>query len=236
MDAEILAAVAAEEAAMAELLAELVEAPTLLGDEARGPGDHARARSRTSGSSRSTCRSMPAALAGHPGAAPFSWDVDGQVERARDLGAGGAGRRPLADPQRPHRRRQPGAGRRSGAAPPFAARRDGDWLYGRGAGDMKSGLVAMVGAVRGLQRLGLDAARPRPAAVGRRGGVHRQRRARVRARRPHGGRRDPHRADARRGLERAGRRALVPGPRRRRARPTPATRPTARTRSRRRSR
>ena len=31
--------------------------------------------------------------------------------------------------------------------------RDGDWVYGRGAGDMKSGLVAMVGAVRALQRL-----------------------------------------------------------------------------------
>ena len=28
-------------------------------------------------------------------------------------------------------------------------------MYGRGAGDMKSGLVAMIGAVRGLQRLGL---------------------------------------------------------------------------------
>ena len=38
---------------------------------------------------------------------------------------------------------------------PFAARRDGEWVYGRGAGDMKSGLVAMVGAVAGLQRLGL---------------------------------------------------------------------------------
>ena len=34
------------------------------------------------------------------------------------------------------------------AGDPFAARRDGEWLYGRGAGDMKSGLVAMVGAVR----------------------------------------------------------------------------------------
>jgi acetylornithine deacetylase len=38
---------------------------------------------------------------------------------------------------------------------PFVARRDGDWLYGRGAGDMKGGLAAIVGAVRGLRELGL---------------------------------------------------------------------------------
>ncbi|HJS49960.1 MAG TPA: M20/M25/M40 family metallo-hydrolase, partial [Gaiellaceae bacterium] len=39
--------------------------------------------------------------------------------------------------------------------PPFQAVRDGDWLYGRGSGDMKAGLVAIVGAVLGLRRLGL---------------------------------------------------------------------------------
>ena len=70
-------------------------------------------------------------------------------------------------------------------------------MYGRGAGDMKSGLAAMVGAVRGLLRPRGDAARAGPAPVGRRGGVHGQRRARMRARRPHGRRRDPDRADAR---------------------------------------
>ena len=39
--------------------------------------------------------------------------------------------------------------------PPFEPVRRGDWLYGRGAGDMKAGLVAMAGAVRGLMALGV---------------------------------------------------------------------------------
>ena len=76
-------------------------------------------------------------------------------------------------------------------------------------------------------------ARPRPAAVGRRGGVHRQRRARLRARRSPRRRRDPHRADPRRGLERPGRRAVVPGAASPARPPTPATRRAAATRSRR---
>jgi acetylornithine deacetylase len=33
---------------------------------------------------------------------------------------------------------------------PFQASRDGDWMYGRGAADMKAGLAAIIGAVAGL--------------------------------------------------------------------------------------
>src|SRR6202022_1185836 len=46
------------------------------------------------------------------------------------------------------------------SSPPFSPRRDGEWLYGRGAGDMKAGLAAIVGAVRALQRLGLAPGAP----------------------------------------------------------------------------
>ena len=43
---------------------------------------------------------------------------------------------------------------------PWEPRRDGEWLTGRGAGDMKAGLAAIVGAMAGLRRLGLSPCAP----------------------------------------------------------------------------
>ncbi|MGH6719144.1 MAG: ArgE/DapE family deacylase [Alphaproteobacteria bacterium] len=45
------------------------------------------------------------------------------------------------------------------ATAPFQPRRDGDWLYGRGGGDMKAGLAGALYALEALRRLGF-----RPAA------------------------------------------------------------------------
>jgi acetylornithine deacetylase len=42
------------------------------------------------------------------------------------------------------------------ASPPFTPRRDGDWLYGRGAGDMKAGLVASIFALDAIAAAGLS--------------------------------------------------------------------------------
>jgi acetylornithine deacetylase len=153
MDAEILAAVAAEEAAMAELLAELVEAPTLLGDEAAGQAIMRRTFAAL-GLEPFDVPLDPDALAGHPGAAPFSWDVAGKanVLATWEPAAPADGRSLILNGHIDIVSPEPAS---LWSGPPFAARREGDWLYGRGAGDMKSGLVAMVGAVAGLRALGL---------------------------------------------------------------------------------
>jgi acetylornithine deacetylase len=45
------------------------------------------------------------------------------------------------------------------STPPFEPRRDGNWLYGRGAGDMKAGLAGCLAALAALDRIGC-----RPAA------------------------------------------------------------------------
>ena len=205
-DAEILAAVAAEQPAMVELLEELVAAPTLLGREAGGPGGDAAGVRGSSASSRSTSRSTRRRCAAHPGRRRSAGTSPARRTSLADWGRAATPRRALADPQRAHRRRQPRAGGAVERRPVRALVARASWLYGRGAGDMKAGLVAIVGAVRGLQRLGLAPRAPRPAPVGRRGGVHRQRRARVRAGRatPPTRRSSPSRRAARCGPRRSG--------------------------------
>lgn len=154
---EILVAVAAEQTATERVLIDLVQAPTLLGEERAGL-EIMRSAFADLGLSPREIPLDAEALRTHAGASPFSWDVDGKFNVVADWGA---------DPS------HPGENRRSlilnghidvvdpgppdmWASPPFVARRDGDWLYGRGAGDMKAGLAAIVGAVRGLRRLDLQ--------------------------------------------------------------------------------
>jgi acetylornithine deacetylase len=154
VDAEILAAVAAEQPAMVDLVKELVAAPTLLGAEAAGQAVMRRAFAEL-GLEPFDVPIDAAAIDRHPGGAPFSWDVDGKVSVLADWGGAGEGRSLILNGHVDVVSPEPVA---LWTGDPFAARVDGDWIYGRGAGDMKSGLAAMVGAVRGLQRLGL---RPR---------------------------------------------------------------------------
>jgi acetylornithine deacetylase len=149
VDEEILAAVAGEEAAMRDLLAELVAAPTLLGEEA---GGQAIMRRALIGLGLDPVDVPLDGIAGREGAAPFSWDVSGKANvvatwRPEGIADGRSlvlnGHIDVVSPE-------PVALWRG---EPFTARIEGDWMYGRGAGDMKAGLAAIVGAVRGLQTL-----------------------------------------------------------------------------------
>jgi acetylornithine deacetylase len=147
---EILAAVAAEQSAMVGLLGELVAERTLLGREASGQA----VMRRTFAGLGLKPFDVPLdaeTIAGHPGGAPFSWDVDGKVNVLANWGDG-AGRSLILNGHIDVVSSEPAS---LWSGDPFAPRVSGEWMYGRGAGDMKSGLAAMVGAVRGLQRLGL---------------------------------------------------------------------------------
>ena len=94
---------------MEDLLVRLVEAPTLLGDEApgqavmreafAGPGPRAGGRA-----------ARPGGAARAPGRLAVQLGRGGQGQRGRGLGAGRAGGRTLAGAQRAHRRGEPGAG------------------------------------------------------------------------------------------------------------------------------
>ena len=85
--------------------------------------------------------------------APFSWPVEGKRNVAATWAAAGTGGRSLA--LNGHVDVVPPAAAELWANDPFLATRDGDWLVGRGTGDMKAGVAAMLGAVRALRGLGL---------------------------------------------------------------------------------
>ena len=151
MDGEILAAVAAEAPAMTELLADLVAAPTLLGEEAPGQAVMRRAFADL-GLEPFDVPMDRAALEAHPAGAPFGWDVDGKVNVLADWHGTADGRSLILNGHIDVVSPEPGS---LWTREPYGALVEGDWVYGRGAGDMKSGLAAMVGAVAGLKQLGL---------------------------------------------------------------------------------
>ena len=152
-DGEIVDAVAAGEPQVVELLSRLIEAPTTLGNEEPGQSIMEEAFRELLGLDAFDVALDEELLRTHPLAAPFTWDVAGKRNVVADWPAAGTGGRSLVlnghvDVVGP-------ASERVWRTPPFHARRDGDWMYGRGSGDMKAGLAAIVGAVLGLQRLGL---------------------------------------------------------------------------------
>jgi acetylornithine deacetylase len=158
MDGEILAAVAADAPVMTDLLAELVAAPTLLGDEAPGQAVMRRAFAGL-GLEPFEVPLDAAALERHPAGAPFGWDVAGKANVLATWEPNGPadGRSLILNGHIDVVSPQP---RSQWDRDPFTAHVEGDWLYGRGAADMKCGLASILGAVRGLRELGLTPRAP----------------------------------------------------------------------------
>src|SRR3954453_4378295 len=136
-DEASLTAVAEGAAEMEALLSDLVRARTLLGAEAAGQDVMRRAFAGL-GLEPVDVPLDPHGLHASPAASPFSWDVGGKCSVVARWPAAGAGRRSLilnghVDVVSP----EPAA---LWSGDPWEPRRDGDWLSGRGAGDMKAGL------------------------------------------------------------------------------------------------
>jgi acetylornithine deacetylase len=151
-DHEIAEAIAAESGWMADVLARLVEQPTVLGNEE--PGQAVVRQALRDLDLEPVDVPMDAeALRAHPLASPFDWDVHGKANVVAIWAGVGAGRSlilnghiDVVSPEPAHH----------WPRDPFTAHREGEWLSGRGAADMKCGLAAILGAVRGLRRLGRE--------------------------------------------------------------------------------
>ncbi|HLI60958.1 MAG TPA: ArgE/DapE family deacylase [Solirubrobacteraceae bacterium] len=151
-EAEITAAAAAETEWMVDVLERLVAAPTVLGAEEAGQAVMESALRDVGLEPRDVWMDADA-LRADPGSSPFSWDVSTKRNVVATWEAGAAGGRSLI--LGGHVDVVPPAAEELWSSPPFEPRREGDWLYGRGAGDMKSGLVAIAGALRALRGLGV---------------------------------------------------------------------------------
>jgi len=156
-DGAVLAAVAAEAGWMEDLLVRLVRVPTVLGAEEAGQQIMEDAFADCGLDARGVPLDAEA-LRAAAGASPFTWDLEGKRNVVADWPAGAEGGRSLI--LNGHVDVVPPAAEELWTHPPFEAVRDGDWLYGRGAGDMKAGLAAMTGAVRALARAGYAPAAP----------------------------------------------------------------------------
>ena len=152
-DTEIADAIAAGSAWITELLARLVDKDTTLGNEEAGQGVMREAL-RELGLDPVDVPMDPEALHAHPAASPFDWDVLGKsnvvatwAPERRDGG--------LSLILNGHIDVVSAEPRSQWDRDPFTAHIEADWLYGRGAADMKCGLAAILGAVRGLRELGM---------------------------------------------------------------------------------
>jgi acetylornithine deacetylase len=152
-DREIVGAIEAEAAWMADLLERLVEAPTVLHEEE--PGQQVvREALRELDLEPVDVPMDPDAIRSHPAHSPFDWDVSAKRNVVATWGPPdpAAGRSLILNGHIDVVSPEPVA---RWTRPPFSAERLDGWLYGRGSADMKCGIAAMIGAVKGLRAIGL---------------------------------------------------------------------------------
>ena len=155
-EAQIVDAVAAQRDEAVALLCELVAQPSLLGDEA-GAQRVVRREFEANGLRVHEFAIDEDKIRSHPGYSPSIVPYEGRHNvvgvhrpagpvRGRSLILNG------------HIDVVPVGTAAMWSSPPFEPRIDGDRLYGRGAADMKAGIVAYTLALRALQRLGHEPA------------------------------------------------------------------------------
>lgn len=134
----------------------LVNIPSTRGNEAPAQ-DLVEDEMRRLGLETDRFRLDAAELAKHPGFSPVvdadyadAWTVVGSHRPAR-----GEGRSLILNG---HVDVVPAGPATMWASPPFSARREGDWMYGRGAGDMKAGVAANLAVLSAFRRAGLEPA------------------------------------------------------------------------------
>lgn len=154
LDGEILSAIAEQADWMADLLAELVRAPTTLGNEEPGQVVVEAALAEI-GLEPVDVPMDGERLRAHPLAAPFDWDVAGKRNVVSTWGPrdGEPGRSLILNGHIDVVSPEPTT--HWGDVDPFGAHREDGWMVGRGAADMKCGIAAILGAVKGLRSLGL---------------------------------------------------------------------------------
>ncbi len=154
----ILDAIASLKDEAVDMLCELVRQPSLLGDEASAQAVMA-GRFAGLGLKIDEFEIDEARIRPHPGYSPSLISYDGRhnvVGIHKPVGPA-TGRSLILNG---HIDVVPIGHPRLWTTPPFAPRLDGDRVYGRGACDMKAGLVAYTMAFKALQQLGFEPAAP----------------------------------------------------------------------------